>query len=224
MDERKNVYASPVKTTKFVNNKKVSYFPHFFFGSSIFMHAFWYLSIAAVWYSVQVSQSWSCWRIQDTSPPARVGWRIYWNALVPQSHIPVIDLLKHYHSQLGLAVQPPLPPPSVYMFWSMKVPSTFNPTPLLLQLQLDQSQLTYSEKRRRWLVFLNQEGSNLSSAMIIIVTMGSAILLIKWNKDDLSLLWAAEIPRDLHLIRQPFNLFSRAICWCQFNACLVQSQ
>lgn len=138
--------------------------------SPIFMHAFQYLSTAAVWYSVQVSQSWSCWEIQDTSPPARVGWRIYWNALVPQSHIPVIDLLKHYHSQLGLAVPPHLPPISLHVLIN-EGPIHSQPHPLPLQLQWNQSQLTYSKKKRRWLVFLNQAGSNFSSAVIKIVVI-----------------------------------------------------
>lgn len=56
--------------------------------------------------------SWPCCGIQDTSPGARVGWRIYWSALVPQTHIPLIDLLKHYHNQLTLAVQLSLAPPT----------------------------------------------------------------------------------------------------------------
>lgn len=37
------------------------------------------------------------------------GRRIYWSALVPQMHITLIDLFKHYHSQLTLGVQTPSP-------------------------------------------------------------------------------------------------------------------
>lgn len=191
------------------------------------------LSTAAVWYSVQVSQSWSCWGIQDTSTWARVGWRIYWSALVPQTHIPLIDLLKHYHSQLTLTVKPcPIPPPSLDQWWSHSQ-STRPP----LQLQWDRSQLTHicSEKRRRRLVFLNQHhhsndqaGSNFSSAMMVMAMMGMAILLIRWKKDDdLSLLWANEIPRDLHSIRQPFNLLNRGnklvSIYCLFSTMAVKT-
>lgn len=165
MDERKSVYSSPVKTTKFVN-VKFAIFPFF---KPIFMPT------AAVWYSVQVSQSWSCWGIQDTSPPARAGWRIYWNALVPQSHIPVIDLLKHYHSRLGLL-------PSPHHHLSPCFDQWRPPPPSPLQLQWDKSQMTCSEKKRRWLVFLNQARSNFSTATIIIAIMGITILLIRGKK------------------------------------------
>lgn len=68
------------------------------------------LSTAAAWYSAQVPDLVMLW-IQDTSPPARGGQRIYWSALGPQMHIPLIDLLKHYHNQLTLAVRLcPIPP------------------------------------------------------------------------------------------------------------------
>lgn len=67
-------------------------------------------------------------RIQDTSLPAWLGLKIYWSALVPQTHIPLIDPLKHYHSQLAVAAHPPHPPPHS-IFWSMKVPTIVKPPP-----------------------------------------------------------------------------------------------
>lgn len=154
------------------------------------MNAFWCLSTAAVWYSVQASQSWSCWGIQDTSPPARVGWGIYWNALVPQSHIPVIDLLKHYHSQLGLAVQ--LSPISLCVLINEGLIHS-QPLPPHVQLQWDHSQLTYIVKYGEGrLVFLNQAGSNFYSTIIVMVMM-KIMRVNKIKEDDgLRLLWAIE--------------------------------
>lgn len=136
-------------------------------------------------------KSWSCWEIQNTSLWARIGWRIYWRTLVPQTHIPLIDLLKHYHNQLTLAVRLS-PIPLHVLINEGPIHSQPKPTP---QLQWDQRQLTHicSEKRRRRLVFLNQDhrsnqndqaGSDFSSTMIVLAMMGITILLIRWKKDD----------------------------------------
>lgn len=142
-------------------------------------------------------------------------------------HITLIDLLKHYHSQFTLADSP------------IPLHVVINDSPSIVAAPPPPS---CSGTKAKWLIYVcsytrrgAETGSFRSSIRSIVSIRRQAAIspapsLSKMRRrkkeDDWSLIWANEIPRDLHSNHQPFNVLNKAnklvSVSCLFSATAVK--